>query len=80
MRRVKMNRIIEYIQHLGFDYDTYDVEENFDGILCQYGIYEVFDEEERAQLKAELYQLAEQYEFREMIRIGERQCRDTGLL
>ena len=80
MRRIVLNRNVEWIEQNGIDYDTYDVEENLDGILCHYGIYDVFDEDERVQLKEDLRQLAEQNEFREMIRIGESQCRDTGLL
>ena len=71
MNRMKIHRTVEYLKVSGFYHDTMDVEDGIEKILAEFGIYEEFTEEEMAELRKELFRLAEQNEFNEIVRIVE---------
>ena len=66
MNRMKLFKIVEYLKSVDFYHDTFDIEESgIEEILGEYGICEEFTEEELKELRRDLYDLAEQNEFRE---------------
>ena len=66
MNRKRIHRIVEYLKTVEFYHDTYDLaDESTQGVLCAYGIYDIFSPEELRILQNELHALAEQNEFRE---------------
>lgn len=67
VNKYKLNKIVEYIKASGFEFETFEVEEEFERILAYYGIF-TFDltHDEIILLKAELLPLAEQFEFGEV--------------
>ena len=66
MRKIKLFNLIQYIKSVEFYHDTFDLEEEgIKGILKEYGIYDEFTEDELQEFKQELYDMAEQNEFRE---------------
>lgn len=72
MRRMKVHNTIEYLKLVGFYHDTFDLEEQgVKKILAEYGIFDRLNGEETQVLKEELYELAEQNEFREAARLTE---------
>ena len=72
MRKIKMHNTVEYLKLVGFFHDTFDLEDwGVEGILSEYGIYTRFSEEETQVLQDDLYELAEQNEFREIARLSE---------
>ena len=72
MRKMKLNRIIEYLKHSAeFYHDPWDLEEQgVCEILKAYGIDEEFAAEELAELSGAIYTLAEQNEFSEAARLA----------
>ena len=72
MRRMKVHNTIEYLKLAGFYHDTFDLEDwGVEEVLSEYGIYSRFSEEETQVLQEDLYELAEQNEFREIARLSE---------
>jgi len=66
MNRYKMYRIVEYIKLFEFEFDTYEVTENLNTVLAHYDVVDIdLTDEEQKLLTEELFELAEQFEFRE---------------
>ena len=64
----KLNKIVESIRANGFEFETFEVEENLYGILAFYSMSDIgLSKEEELILKKELMELAEQYEFAEVL-------------
>jgi len=65
--RYKVHGIVKYIKQYNFCFDTEQVEENIYDVLSHFGIYDVFTPKEENLIYEELYRLAEQFEFSEMV-------------
>ena len=66
MNRYKIYRIVEYIKLFEFEFDTYEVTENLNTVLAHYDVVDIdLTDEEQKLLTEELFELAEQFEFRE---------------
>lgn len=66
MDGMKVFRLVEYLKSVGFYHDTFDLEdEGVRGILSEYGVHDDFSEAELEELRKDLYEIAEQNEFRE---------------
>ena len=73
--RWKIFSIVEYVRSNGreFPYDSDDVIENMQHILADYGIYNVFTDEEYYELLEELLLISESQEISEAVRFAESQ-------
>ncbi len=66
MRNMKLFNLIKHLKSTDFYHDTFDLEdEGVMGVLEDYGICDEFTEEELEELRKDLYEMAEQNEFRE---------------
>ncbi|MBU0628277.1 MAG: hypothetical protein KKC75_03750 [Nanoarchaeota archaeon] len=68
INRYKVYRIVEYVKQSGFVYEVDELKEDIEGILANYGIIDLCDEEYDL-LRAELLPLAEQFEFSEVLHL-----------
>jgi len=68
MRRMKLFNLVQYLKSLDFYHDTFDLEEEgIREVLQEYDIYDELTEEEVQELSKDLFELAEQNEFREAV-------------
>jgi len=65
--RYLVHGIVECIKQYNFCFDTYQVEEKLPEILSYYGIDISLTPKEEDLVYEELYQLAEKFEFSEMV-------------
>lgn len=65
--RYKVHGIVECIKQYNFCFDTVQVEENLHEILTHFGVDEILTPREEDLVYEELYRLAEQFEFSEMV-------------
>jgi len=67
MNKYKINRIVEYMSSVGFEFETEEVIGSLYGILAQLGIGDIeLSNEEYYFIIDELLPFAEQFEFREV--------------
>jgi len=67
--RFVVHSIVECIRQYNFCFDTVQVEENLGEILDYYSIAVILTADQEVLLTEELYRLAEQYEFSEMVQL-----------
>lgn len=65
--RIKVHGIVECIKQYNFCFDTEQVEHSLYEILAHYGVDVPLTAFEEILVYEELYQLAEQFEFSEMV-------------
>ena len=72
MRKMKLNRIIEYLRNsTEFYHDPWDLEEKgISSVLSEYGVNDEFTSAELRELSEAMYTLAEQNEFSEAARLA----------
>jgi len=65
---MKLFNLVQYLKSVDFYHDTFDLEEEgIRAILQEYDIYDELSEEELQELSKDLFELAEQNEFREAV-------------
>lgn len=69
MNNNEVHSIVEFIKSCGVDFDACDIDEDFDGVLAQYGVV-VETAEDLEALRRELLPLGLQRELREIVRVG----------
>ena len=68
---LKINKVVEYIKTRGFEFETFEVMDSLSEILSSYGFLEPdFSSEEKQLLQEELFNLAEEYEFGEVLYVA----------
>ncbi len=70
MRGLRIYQIVTYLKSVEFFHDTFDVIDDVEGVLAAYDICEDFSDAEIAELRSELFKLAEQLEFQEVVRVA----------
>jgi len=65
---MKLFHLVQYLKSVEFYHDTFDLkEQGIRAILQEYDIYDELSEDEVQELSKDLYELAEQNEFREAV-------------
>ena len=88
LNRLKINRIVEYIQQFPFEYECWEVQNDLNQIRRDYSIFDTLNNFERELLVTELYPMAESFEIAEVIRLSAQhepelvglKCPDLSLL
>ena len=68
MRKRRLHRVAEYLKTVDFYHDTFDLEDDIEQVLAEYGICDAFTDKELGQLQKDLRPLAERNEFNEALR------------
>ena len=70
MRGLRIYQIVMYLKSVEFFHDTFDVVDDVESVLAAYDICEDFSDAEIAELRSELFKMAQQLEFQEVVRIA----------